>query len=267
MNAAVLLRWKAVFSIYFQDSIAYRASGLIWILTDATTALTMPFVWLSATKSGAIKGFSGGDLVLYYLCNLLVGAFITCWFMFDIAFEIKEGQFSSTLVRPFSFFQLCFIRNLSWRVMRLTLTVPFFLFFLWLYREPLTGAQVHLGPELFASVILGHLVSFTTAMALAMVALYVGEAMGIFELYFFPQVFLSGAIVPISLLPDWARAIGQVLPFYYTTGLPTEIMIGRVTAEQAWPLIGVQALWAVAGYGLWRALYKNGLKHYTGVGM
>ncbi len=267
MNAVVLRRWKAVFSIYFQDSIAYRASGLIWILTDATTALTMPFVWLSATKSGAIKGFSGGDLVLYYLCNLLVGAFITCWFMFDVAFEIKEGQFSSQLVRPFSYFQLSFIRNLSWRVMRLTLTVPFFLFFLWLYREQLAGAQVYMGPALFASVVMGHLVSFTTAMALAMLALYFGEAMGIFELYFFPQIFLSGSIVPIALLPEWARNLGHVLPFYYTTGLPTEIMIGSVPADRAWPLIGVQALWALIGYGLWRLLYKNGLKHYTGVGM
>ena len=267
MNAAALKRWKAVFSIYFQDSIAYRASGLIWILTDATTALTMPFVWLSATRSGAIKGFSGGDLVLYYLCNLLVGAFITCWFMFDVASEIKEGQFTSTLIRPFSFFQLCFARNLSWRVMRLTLTVPFFLFFLWLYRADLAGARVAIGPELIASVVMGHLVSFTTAMALAMIALYVGEAMGIFELYFFPQIFLSGAIVPIALLPDWARTIGSFLPFYYTTGLPTEIMIGRVTSAQAWPLIGVQVFWASAGYVLWRVLYAKGLKHYTGVGM
>lgn len=267
MNAAVLRRWKAVFSIYFQDSIAYRASGLIWILTDATTALTMPFVWLSATKSGAIRGFSGGDLVLYYLCNLLVGAFITCWFMFDIAFEIKEGQFSTTLVRPFSFFQLCFIRNLSWRVMRLSLTIPFFLFFLWLYREPLAGARVFLTPELAVAVVMGHLVSFTTAMALAMVALFVGEAMGIFELYFFPQIFLSGAIVPIALLPPWAGAISRALPFYYTTGLPTEIMIGRVAPGHAWPLIAIQGVWAAVGYALWRVLYHRGLRHYTGVGM
>lgn len=267
MNAAALRRWRAVFSIYFQDSIAYPAGAVIWILTDATTALTMPFVWLSAAKSGAIRGFSGGDLVLYYLCSLLIGAFVTCWFMFDVAFEIKEGQFSSTLVRPFSFFQLCFLRNLSWRVVRLSLTVPFFLFFLWLYREPLAGMRVHVGVELVVSVVMGHLVSFTTAMALSMVALYVGEAMGIFELYFFPQVFLSGSIVPIALLPSWAGAIGRVLPFYYTTGLPTEIMIGRISPAQAWPLIGVQAAWATVGFVFWKTLHRNGLKHYTGVGM
>ncbi len=266
MNAA-LSRWRAVFSIYFQDSVAYRASGLIWILTDATTALTMPFVWLSASRGGAIQGFRGGDLVLYYLCSLLVGAFVTCWFMFDVATEIKEGLFSSTLVRPISFFGLCFVRNLSWRIVRVSLTLPFFGFFLWLYRGPLAGAHVHVTWLLPVAVVLGHLVSLVTAMALAMLALYFGEAMALFELYFFPQVFLSGTLFPVSLLPGWAQALGKVLPFYYTTGLPTEMMIGRVSEAQALPLMGVQLAWVVAGFGLWRLLFHRGLRHYTGVGM
>ncbi|RYG88424.1 multidrug ABC transporter permease, partial [bacterium] len=64
-----------------------------------------------------------------------------------------------------------------------------------------------------------------------------------------------------------ARGIGQVLPFYYTTGLPTEIMIGRIAPGHGWGLIGIQAVWAIIGFLLWRTLYKNGLKHYTGVGM
>ena len=267
MDTASIVRWRAVFSIYFQDSIAYRASGFIWILTDATTALTMPFVWLSATQGSGMKGFSGGDLVLYYLCSLLIGAFVTCWFMFDIATEIKEGQFTATLVRPISFFGLCIVRNLSWRIVRVTLTLPFFLFFLWLYRAPLAGAQVHVSWQLGAAIVLGHLVSLTTAMALAMLALFVGEAMALFELYFFPQVFLSGTLFPVALLPGWAQTIGKVLPFYYTTGLPTEIMIGRVSAAQAVPLLGVQVAWIGIASALWVALYRRGLRHYTGVGM
>lgn len=263
----MLGKYRALFSIYFQDSIAYRASGFIWILTDATTALTMPFVWLSATKGGDVRGFAGSDLVLYYLCSLLVGAFVTCWFMFDIATEIKEGQFTATLVRPISFFGLCIVRNLSWRIVRVTLTLPFFLFFLWLYRAPLAGASVHFSWQLPVAIVLGHLVSLTTAMALAMLALFVGEAMALFEVYFFPQVFLSGTLFPISLLPPWAQTIGKILPFYYTTGLPTEMMVGKVSGAASLPLMGMQVLWIGIASLVWRTLYHRGLRHYTGVGM
>lgn len=267
MGALGWRKFAAVFAIYFQDALAYRVSGLIWVLTDVVQVMVLPLVMHAAAKGGEIGGYTGGQLVAYYLASMLLGGFITCYFMFDVAFEIKEGRFTTVLVRPMSFFQVCVARNLSWRFMRLSLTLPFFLLFLFLYRGYLDGAGFHVSPELIVSVILGHFVSFTISMALAMVALYVGDAMGIFELYFFPQLFLSGQVFPIGVLPDWAQRISHALPFYSTLGLPSEIMVGKVAPSAAWPAIGVQALWAVGGYIAWRALYVNGLKHYTGVGM
>ncbi|HCE01185.1 MAG TPA: hypothetical protein DER07_09105, partial [Armatimonadetes bacterium] len=66
-----------MFAIYFQDGIAYRASGLIWITTDVVTAVTMPLVWASAAKGGYIQGFSAGDFVVYYLSMLMIASFVT----------------------------------------------------------------------------------------------------------------------------------------------------------------------------------------------
>ena len=56
---ATLRKWRAIFGIYFQDGLAYRASGLIWILTDLVTAVTMPLVWANASKGSAtIAGYN-----------------------------------------------------------------------------------------------------------------------------------------------------------------------------------------------------------------
>jgi len=46
----------AVFSIYFQDSLAYRGQAVIWILTDVVPALVMPLVWLSAYNGRSAIG-------------------------------------------------------------------------------------------------------------------------------------------------------------------------------------------------------------------
>ncbi|MFI5387883.1 MAG: ABC transporter permease, partial [Fimbriimonadales bacterium] len=208
---ATLRKWRAIFSIYFQDGIAYRASGLIWILTDLVTAVTMPLVWASAnTGGGTIRGFTTSNFVLYYLCLLLLGSFITSHIMWDLAMEIKEGQFSAMLVRPVSFYQFTFLRNLSWRIIRTGLFFPFFIALLWAYRGYLGGAHVFVGWEFWASLVLGHLVSFTTVMMMSMLALFTQEAMSIFELYYVPMLFLSGQLFPISLLPDWARFLGKL---------------------------------------------------------
>lgn len=266
MNSAIR-KWRAVFGIYFQEGLAYRASGLIWIMTDLVTAVTMPLVWARASSSGDIAGYRSADFVLYYLCMLLMGCFITSHIMWEVAMEIKEGQFSTALLRPISFFQLTFFRNLSWRIIRTSLFLPIFLVLLWGYRGFLGDAHVHLGLPFWISFVLGHLVSFNFVVMMALVALFTQEAMSIFELYYVPMLFLSGQIFPISLLPAWAGNLAKVFPFYYTTGAPTEILIGRVQGDAVWSVIGMQCLWIAVAYVVGHALWKRGLRHYSGVGM
>ncbi len=263
-----LRKWRAIFNIYFQDGLAYRASGLIWILTDLVTAVTMPLVWAKASSGGGtIAGFSTSDFVLYYLCLLLIGSFVTSHIMWEVAMEIKEGQFSTMLVRPVSFYQFTFLRNLSWRIIRTTLFFPFFLVLLWAYRDYLGNAHVFLGWQFWCSLVLGHLVSFSTVMMMAMFALFTQEAMAIFELYYVPMLFLSGQLFPIAVMPEWARVLGRIFPFYYTTGAPTEVLIGRITGPAVYAVLGAQVAWIVVAYLLSRVLWAKGLKHYTGVGM
>jgi ABC-2 type transport system permease protein len=266
--SATLRKWRAVFSIYFQDGIAYRASGLIWILTDLVTAVTMPLVWARANSAGGtIGGFNSSDFVLYYLCMLLLGSFITSHIMWELAMEIKEGQFSTNLMRPISFYQFTFLRNLSWRIIRTMLFAPMFVVLLYLYRGFLGDAHVYLGWQFWASFFLGHLVSFSFVMMMSMLALFTQEVMSIFELYYVPMLFLSGQLFPVALLPEWARNLVVFFPFYFTTGAPTEILIGRVSGPDATRVLLMQIVWIAVGYGISRFLWMKGLKHYTGVGM
>lgn len=262
-----LRHWRAILAIYVQDGLAYRASALIWVLTDVTTAVTMPLVMAAAAAGGAIQGYDGQAFILYYLTMLMVTSFVTSHFMWEIANEIKEGVFSVYLVRPISFFQFMAMRNLAWRVVRTIIFMPLFVSLVLLYANHLGGATLNLGPLFWLSVVLGHLVSFTFVMAIAMVALFVQEAQAVFELYYVPMLFLSGQLFPVSLLPDWARSLALAFPFYYTTGLPTEIAVGRVPEGAIWPLIGGQVAWIAGSYVAHRALWRLGLKHYSGVGM
>ena len=54
------------------------------------------------------------------------------------------------------------------------------------------------------------------------------------NLIFFPMVFLSGAAVPISVLPGWLLAIGKMLPTYHLTEALTGVMVrGEPLVQQA----------------------------------
>lgn len=260
--------WKALFSIWLQDGLAYRASAVIWILSDTIPAMIMPAVFIAGmSQGGQIGGFDAGQFVAYYLVMLLFANFITSHLMWDMAYEIKEGIFTIHLLRPVSYFQSTTIRNLAWRVMRTFLFVPIFGLLLIFYGKYLTNAHVYLGWEVWIAVILGHIVSWCFVYMMTMLALFFTEVQSIFALYYFPMLFLSGQLFPIHLLPDWAGRIAMYLPFYYTTGLPVELVVHRIAPEAALPLLGVQLIWIVASVFGAKVLWKYGLRQYTAVGM
>ena len=262
-------KWKAIFAIYLQDGFAYRASGIIWIMTDLVTAVTMPLVWAkaSAATGGPIAGFHTGDFVLYYLCLLFLNNFITSHIMWDLATEIKEGNFTVMLIRPISYYQFTFFRNLAWRIIRTSLFLPLFILLLFAYHGYLKDAHVYITLPFVLSVILGHLVSFTFVMMMTMLALFTQEVYSIFELYYVPLMFLSGQLFPVSVLPGWAQSIAKLFPFYFTTGAPTEILIGRVQGNAVYQVLLIQLVWIGVAYAASRVLWAKGLKHYTAVGM
>lgn len=262
-----LRKWRALFGVYAQDWLAYKANGIIWVLTDLVTTITMPLVWASAAGHGMIAGYNAADFTVYYLAMLVLGSFITSHIMWELAFEIREGVFTNYLIRPFSFFQTIVIRNLAWRTIRCFLTIPFLAMLVVAYWNLLGNAHVYLGWHLWVATLLGHAVSISVVLMLSMVALFIQEAVAVFEMYYVPQLFLSGYLFPVAVMPEWAGKVALALPFYYTTGLPVDVVVGRVKPEQAVPLIGVQVLWIIGAALATKLLWHRGLRHYTGIGM
>ncbi|HRJ26421.1 MAG TPA: ABC-2 family transporter protein [Fimbriimonadaceae bacterium] len=262
-----LRQFRAVLAIYIQDGFAYRASGFIWTLTDAMNAVVMPLVWASAAGSGNINGFTSRDFVQYYLCMLLITGWVTSHFMWEVANEIKDGQYSAYLVRPLDVFPFLLARNLAWRCVRTIIFLPLFAVILWAYSSMLAGATYYFGWHFWVALVFGHLVSVTFVLALANLALVFQEAQAIFELYYFPMLFLSGQLFPISLLPDWAQRLSYAFPFYFTTALPTEVLIGRVSPAESLPLIGGQLIWISVSVVAYRLLFRWGIRNYSAVGM
>jgi ABC-2 type transport system permease protein len=187
--------------------------------------------------------------------------------MWELAMEIREGQFTVALLRPYSFYAFTFLRNLSWRILRTGLTAPFMLVLVFAYKSYLSSATIYLGWEFWVALIGGHLVSITFVLMMSMLALFVQEAQSIFELYYVPFMFLSGYLFPIGLLPEWARIVAKFFPFYFTTGAPTEILIGRLSGEAAMGAILTQIGWILFAFFMAQFLWRKGLKHYTAVGM
>src|SRR5207244_4052661 len=81
----------------------------------------------------------------------------------------------------------------------------------WMWRMPLPARPV----SFFILLSIGVLAFRAIGLIVASVANSVGESNILVQLFYMPMMFLSGATIPIAVLPSWAQAIATFIPAYY----------------------------------------------------
>ena len=65
----------------------------------------------------------------------------------------------------------------------------------------------------------------------------------VFDIFFTAELLLSGRLVPLSLMPEWAQNLAGVLPFQWTFGFPIEALDRPAPGDELLAGLGIQVLW------------------------
>ena len=88
----------------------------------------------------------------------------------------------------------------------------------------------------------------------------------IFELVLTAELLLSGRLVPLSLMPEWAQSLANVLPFKWTFGFPIEALVGRLPEAELLGGLAMQVLWIAVGAIGVRVVWRFAIRRYGAVG-
>ena len=87
----------------------------------------------------------------------------------------------------------------------------------------------------------------------------------IFQLVFAAELLLSGRLVPLSLMPEWAQRLADLLPFKWTFGFPIEALVGHLTEGALLGGLAMQLFWIVVGALGVRIVWHFAIRHYSAV--
>lgn len=267
----VLDKYQAIFSIGLQNTFVYRWNFLLRSIFGLIPLFGTLFVWraIFGGSSGLIAGYSFGEMVFYFLIALLVDNLITPtedeW---QIAAEIREGQLSALLLKPFDFLAYRSCIFVGSRLLYTALTIlPVAAVFSW-YRQFLYWPE-HAGTwgYFLWSLVMAGAIQFLIAYSLAMLAFWILEiSTVVFILYSF-EYFLSGKLFPLDAVPGIAGIILKFLPFPYELYFPVAILMEKIQGVQLWSGLMIQATWVLLCYFLAKALWTSGLRRYEAVGI
>ncbi|NCC37456.1 MAG: ABC transporter permease, partial [Chloroflexia bacterium] len=101
---------------------------------------------------------------------------------------------------------------------------------------------------------------------LGMITFWTTRVSALYELYFAVELLLSGRLVPMSLLPPWARDLAMFMPFQWTFGFPIEALVGTLSTTELLTGLAIQVLWILIGLGLVQLVWRAGVRRYGAVG-
>jgi ABC-2 type transport system permease protein len=270
----VLETLRTLFDVYraqFRATVAlqlqYRVSLVIWLIWSVLEPVVFLTVWstVAGSTGGRVGNWEPRDFAAYYLIGMWVTHVTFTWIMHEFEFRIRQGQFSPKLLRPVHPIHADIADNLTYKLLTAPVLALATAVLVLTYQprlEPPTWAVVAFVPAL----LLAFWLRFMSGWTLALAAFWLTRVAAVNELFFLATIFLSGAWVPISLLPGPLQALSWALPFRWWYAFPVELLMGRLGPDDALVGFGMQLFWALAVFAIWRLTWARAVRQYTAVG-
>lgn len=245
----------------------YRTSNYFYMIGMVAEPVIYLVVWstVAAAQGGEVGGYTPGAFAAYYIVWTLVRNMNIVFTPYGWEWRIKDGELSASLLRPIHPLHFDIAYFAGWKLVVIVLWLPLAAGLALVFRPTLSPTPLEV--LVFAVAIWGaYLIRTMFLWLLGMVSFWTTRVSALYELYFAAELLLSGRLVPMSLLPEWARALAGLLPFQWTFGFPIEALVGQLTPAQLLGGLGMQLLWILIGAGLVQLVWRAGVRRYSAVG-
>jgi ABC-2 type transport system permease protein len=249
------------------ERLVWRADVAVEILFSGATVLLAWLLWRAVFAGRAeLEGFTLGAMTSYYL----VATF--AWqldqsdgYGWELAYEIRSGSFGKYLTRPIDplhwYLAVCAGRTAMRAGLVLAAAALWALPFSTILVAPSALGILASIPVIVLGLTAFALLNFMTAL-LAMVM----QDPGPFHMICGILIqFLSGGLIPLAILPGWARGILDLTPFPAMASLPAMLWLGRGIADVPRACL-VTGAWVVILVVAAKAAYRGLSRRYEEVG-
>ncbi len=270
MIAAGIRTLRAIAFATYKEWAAYRSHILLSLVIGPAFFLAQVFIW-RAVYAGRdeMGGFSLAQMLTYYGAASILHYLIMDFADWNLSMLVNTGRFLTFALRPVSHIFFALSQKVGHRALGLIFElVPVWLIFALVFRIPLVPAR-----PLWAviSTALGFLMMFLVNYSIGCISFWMTRTEGLRSLFHLFRDALAGVFVPLCLFPVVVQRVLFFLPFQFITYVPVRVFIGEyslagVTLDLA-HIVCVQAVAVAIMGGIAVAIYRRGMRRYTGVGV
>jgi len=259
--------YRGVMRTSILRALQYRVNTLIELALMVAEPVVYLVVWqiVARARGGNVDGFTPGRFAAYFIGWSWVRTFVQGGSPENWERRVRDGSMSGFLMRPIHPVHQNLALWIGFGIARATMWIPAGTVLVLIFK-----------PELHTSVL--QVLVFVVAVAMAMPArTFMQDTIGAGAFWFtrisaigsivgLVELLTSGRLVPLELLPGWARAVTWALPFRWTFGFPIEALIGPMSRPRLFTGLAMEAGWLIVMGLLLRLVWSRGIRHFSAVG-
>jgi ABC-2 type transport system permease protein len=250
-----------------QVNLQYRVASYMWLVGMLAEPVIYLVVWttIANQQGGEVQGITAGQFAAYYIVWTLVRNMNIVFSSYGWEWRIREGHLSAALLRPLHPIHDDIAAFAGWKVVTILFWLPIGAA-LWLIFDPELDTRPAEIAVFLVAIWGAYLIRTMFLTSLGMVTFWTTRVSALFELMVGLELLLSGRLVPLPLMPEWAQDLADWLPFKWTFFFPIDVLVGDMTNRELLTGLGMQLLWIVVLTGVFLVVWRFAERRYAAVG-
>jgi ABC-2 type transport system permease protein len=250
-----------------QSQFQYRAATYMYLVGMVAEPVIYLVVWstIADQSGGDVNGLTAGEFAAYYIVWTLVRTMNIVFTPYGWEWRIREGQLTGQLLRPLHPIHYDIAQFAGGKIPWLVYYVPIAVVLTLVFHPTFDVRPAEVA--VFAVAIWGaYLIRTFNQSALGLITFWTTRVGALFSLYIILELLLSGRLVPLSILPQWAQDLAWLLPFRWTFYFPIEALVGDLSNAELLGGLAMQVFWILVGIGVFSLVWRRAIRRYTAVG-
>lgn len=255
-----------------QKQLAFRVGFVVReVLRGVARPLVMIAVYYALYHQDGVTtigSYAYPDMARYMILVAVLQRLVFSERSLDLADSIFNGTLTKFLVMPFRFYLLPFSRWVQFTLMQSTFALALWsLGALFVPRGWPFPASPAAAGQAFLLVVLGSYAYFLVVFILNTLAFWLDVVWTLLVMARFVNMFIAGVLIPVTVMPEGLRRTFEWLFPYWTITAPIEIWMGKQGTPEFLHGLAVLAV-SIAVLEIVRiAVWKRGVRRYSGSGM
>lgn len=260
---------KATAVATYKEWTAYRSHMAVSIFVGPVFFLTQAFIWRAVYSSRTtLNGLTLEQMLTYYGISAVINYLTYDSADWDLQMLVRTGQFLTFMLWPVSYGYFAFSQKIGHRILAFWVElVPIYLIFFYLFKIELIPAAPW---WTLLSILLSFVLVFLTNYCIGITAFWLTKTEGIRRAFLVARDLAAGTFIPLTFFPEILQKALFFLPFQFITYVPTRVFIGKYELAgitMSIPeIVGLQFVATLVMYGVYKILWRFGIKRFTGVG-